>query len=103
MSVSERIEKSESRRIQLMLDGDADGLEELFHPECVYVHSTGALDDRDSYLRQLREGVFSYRSIDVSELRTVVAGGVATVSFRMDARIVVGGRERQGISRCTAL
>lgn len=103
MITAERILGLEARRTELMIEGDADALAALLHPRCRYIHSTGAVDTREGYLTKLRDGVFAYRAIEATEQEVTLTESVATVVFRMDARIVVSGAERAASSRCAAV
>jgi hypothetical protein len=51
----------ESKRGALMTSGDADGLAEILSTDLYFAHSSGLLDDKQSFLAKFRNGVFVYR------------------------------------------
>lgn len=54
-------------RWKALTGNDLETLDRLFADDMTYTHSNGMLDSKHSYLGALREGVFSYLSIDVSD------------------------------------
>lgn len=83
----------EQRRRDAMLAGDAAALTGLISAQVIYVHSTGARDTRESYLRKIGAGTLRYLQLDFSELQAEVTPGAALVTGRMQA--VVLREERQ--------
>lgn len=86
----------ENRRLGLMIDADVNAFAQLLSDEVIYVHSSGFADDKISYVKKFREGVFIYHR-GVSQLKTVSAlgddGFMATGTVQIDA--TVGGELRQ--------
>lgn len=48
-----------------MIGGDAEAVAQFLHDDLVYVHSTGLIDSKASYLESLRRGKYVYESVDV--------------------------------------
>lgn len=63
---SESVLDADARRWRALVDNDIDVLDELFADDLSYVHSNGMRDTKQSYLGALRDGVFRYVDIDVS-------------------------------------
>ena len=85
----------EQRRSDAMLAGDSVALEALLSDAIVYVHSTGARDTRDSYLRKIRDGALRYLRLELSDLQAQVLPGAALVTGRMNATVLKDGQEKQ--------
>ena len=85
----------EQRRSDAMLAGDSVALEALLSDAIVYVHSTGARDTRDSYLRKIRDGALRYLRLELSDLQAQVLPGAALVTGRMQATVLKDGQEKQ--------
>ena len=54
----------EDARIDAMCSQDAEALESLLSDSMVYVHSTGMVDTKESFLGHVRNGPIQYRSIE---------------------------------------
>jgi len=66
------IRQLEEARRTAMLAGDAVALGDLLDEGLVYIHSTGARDNRDSYLDKFTSGAMHYEAVTlaVSEIQT---------------------------------
>lgn len=84
----------EQLRCEAMLAGDSVALEALLSDAIMYVHSTGARDTRDSYLRKIREGALRYLRLEFSDLQAQVLPSAALVTGRMSATVLKEGQER---------
>jgi ketosteroid isomerase-like protein len=85
----------EQRRRDAMQAGDSASLEALLSDTIVYVHSTGARDTRDSYLRKISDGALRYLHLEFSHLQAQVTAGAALVTGRMSATVLKEGQEKQ--------
>jgi ketosteroid isomerase-like protein len=62
---------------------DLDALGALFAPDLIFVHTTGAVDGRQSYLEGVREGHYAHGGIDRLHSKVVVSQdrrGAVTIS-----------------------
>ena len=88
-TAAEEARAAELRRCRALETGDMEALAALLHPDLVYVHSNGVIDDRASYLaRSSAAGVRFIRSerrnLDVRSLGEAVmlSGEIVTVMER---------------------
>lgn len=93
----------EQRRVTASLAADVDELDKLIDDDCCYVHSSGSVDTKKSYLAQLRRGTLRYTRIACSEHAVSVHGSCGVATFRMDAIADVAGQPRLLRTRCTAV
>lgn len=85
----------EQHRWDALVAGDIDELDRLFADDMTYTHSNGMVDSKRSYLGALRDGVFRYVAIDVSESTchdfgstVVVTGAAVATSESAQGRLV---------------
>ena len=85
----------DQRYLQLVFEGDLDGLQQLLAPDYVHVHSSsGALETRESFIEFMRTRFEAKdRPPEVSDVKVVVYGDhTAIVVGRSHARVEVDGR-----------
>lgn len=63
MTLLAELQSLEDQRINLLIKGDIEGLEATLSPDLIYIHSSGLIDDRNSFLSLLRAGTLTYRRI----------------------------------------
>lgn len=85
------IEALEDRRYAAMLAGDTATLAELFHDELAYVHSTGGVDTKASYIDGLKNKVFAYQKIARDDQTVRVHKDIAMVYNHMQADVLIRG------------
>jgi ketosteroid isomerase-like protein len=69
MTALEDVRALEQARIAAMLKGDHQAIAQHLDQDLIYVHSTGQVDGRQSYLASLRDGKYVYERIEVIEER----------------------------------
>jgi len=84
----------EARRYAAMIAVDIPALGALLHDELVYVHSSGTVDTRASYLEALASGATRYRVVERLGEDVRVIGAVALVQGRSRIDVVVKGVEK---------
>lgn len=78
----------EAARFAAILERRWDEFEQLCHPDLRYVHATGVVDTRESYLAKLRGDHYDYRAIthDIDRIwtneRTVLVWGRMQAALR---------------------
>ena len=93
----------EERRYAAMRAGDIGVLEELLHDELAYMHSTGALESKSSYLAGLRLGTSGYKKIEYGDQTICVHGDLAMVFHHLVADAVFEGKDRRLDNRLLAI
>jgi hypothetical protein len=102
-SVHTEVYAAEERRTRAMVDGDVAALAELIDDDCRYVHSSGAVDNKASYLEKLQSGAFGYSWIRACDQLIIEVGAGAAVVHRMEAELVLSGVPRPYQSQAVAL
>jgi hypothetical protein len=78
-----------------MMQNNADALSELMHKSLKYKHSIGLVDTKDSYLKNLREGVVRYVSLEHSNtVIRLLHADLALASGQIAGTVSVAGTER---------
>lgn len=85
----------ETERIAAMERNDVDAIAAFIHDECIYTHSLGDRDTRDTYLAKCRDGVIRYNRLGCTIESVLLRGDVALVFGRMDGDAQVGGNPRR--------
>ncbi|CAN0279146.1 unnamed protein product [Discosporangium mesarthrocarpum] len=93
----------EERRYAAMLAGDADVLEELLHDDLAYMHSTGELESKQSYIDTLRAGTSAYKMIRVDDQKIRIHADIGMVFHHLEADVVFQGNERHLDNRLLAV
>ena len=86
-----------------MLAGDVDALDQLLSPEAVWVHSSGALDDRGSFLAGFRDGRLECLQLALSEQRVQANSGGGFCAGIVDLDAKVAGERRTSRGRYIAV
>jgi hypothetical protein len=90
----EKILELEARRFKAMCDADAKALDEVFHRDLKYTHSSGALDSKASYSKGVLDGLWDYQVITPREQSVTIVGNAATIHCKLRIDVIVGGEKR---------
>jgi hypothetical protein len=85
---------AEEARLAAMARGDLATLGFLLSEECVYVHSSGTTDTKQSYLAKLAAGSIRYVRVRACDVRPVELGSSVILAHVMYAEAVVDGVPR---------
>lgn len=78
---------------QAMVDANQIALDELTAAELSYGHSSGLVEDKETYITSIIDGKFGFKSIDLTEQTISVAGDVAIVRHKFSAATDDKGKE----------
>jgi ketosteroid isomerase-like protein len=81
----------EDKRYAAMIAKDEKALGELFADDLIYVHSSGLVDTKASYIAAIRSGKFDYRKCERFEEMVRIYGDTALVTGRAVFEAVVEG------------
>ncbi|MDX2154722.1 MAG: nuclear transport factor 2 family protein [Bryobacteraceae bacterium] len=56
---------------------DLASLEKIYTPELIYAHSSGAVEDKATYIGRLKSGKQKYTGVDIEKTRVVLYGDSA--------------------------
>ncbi len=93
----------EERRAAAMLAADTDILAGMLHEELTYMHSTGGVDTKASYLDGVGSGAFNYKKIDRDDVSVKVHGDVGLVFYHLNADVEIRGNLRNLDNRLLAV
>lgn len=84
----------EQQRIAYLEKGQLDQLADMISPTLSYVHTSGAIDNKERFLADLRKGQVVYRSIAHRDVTVrFVEPRVAILNGISDVVVSVGGKE----------
>ena len=81
------------------LSADTNALEQFMSDECVYVHSSGAVETRAQMAERLRSGDLVYHALDVLQASVRDYGDVALVNGDVHIDVTTGGSHKDFTSR----
>jgi ketosteroid isomerase-like protein len=85
----------EHARLAAMARNDVDAIAAVVHSECVYTHSPGDRDTRETYLEKCQSGVIQYNALTTTVEKVILRGDVALVFGTMDGDAQVAGAPRK--------
>lgn len=71
---------AEKARFEAQVSKNIDVLNQLLADDLVYVHSSGNVDTKQSYIQSIKEGNSTYNSIDVQEQKVRLYGKTAIIN-----------------------
>ncbi len=89
-NVEQQILQLDSRRMRAMIDADIGALKSILADEMTYVHTTTALDTKQSLLDALESGGLNYQSMITDDVKVRLYGDTAIVTGA--AKIQVSSR-----------
>jgi ketosteroid isomerase-like protein len=100
---AERITQLENSRYAAMLGKDIGTLERLLDDKLIYMHSSGVVDTKSSYIDGLRSGVWDYQQIDRTDVRIEISRDVALVFGKLSIRMNTRGAAKAFSTRALAI
>lgn len=97
------VQVAEQSRYAAMIKNNLTTLNAMLADDLVFIHSSGAVEDKASFLASLQSGALRYRRIETSEEQLRRFGDTAIVTGRADLAIEVNGRPRSLHLRSTAV
>ncbi len=76
----EEILAMEDRRIEAMLNGDVQALEEILADDLIYTHTTARLDTKASFIDAVKTGKTNYKSVELKAAEVRDLGDTAVVT-----------------------
>lgn len=71
---------SEIKRYSALIDADIRALEDMFSDDLIYVHSTGSVDSKASFLNLISTGTIQYRKMDFTNSQVRIFGDVGILT-----------------------
>jgi hypothetical protein len=83
--------EAEDARYLAQTNIDIDAMESLFGDDLIYQHSTGAVDDKASFIKSISSGAVRYRKMNRSEVKFRTYGYVAIITGKAQFEVSVNG------------
>jgi ketosteroid isomerase-like protein len=88
-------------RFEAQTKGDVAALDKLLASDLTYVHSSGVLDSKESFLGAIKSGKTQYKSIVPEEVSARSFGDVAVVNGKATIDVAAGGKDIHVVLRYT--
>jgi ketosteroid isomerase-like protein len=85
--------KAEDARYAAQTSNDFAAMAQLFADDLVYVHSSGTVDSKDSYIERQRSNALRYRAMRRSDVKVRVYGCVAIITGAGNFDVTVNGKD----------
>ena len=85
--------KGRRARYAAQIGNDFAAMARLFADDLVYVHSSGAVDGKESYIERQRSNALRYRAMRRSDVKVRVYGCVAIITGAGNFEVTVNGKE----------
>jgi len=93
----------EAARFRAMTSNDLPRLAGMLGDDLVYVHTSGHVDSKSSFLETLRSGELRYRSIEPRDVRVRSFGDAAVITGSAKVLVTAGGADRHLDIRYTSV
>lgn len=100
-AVFQTIKELDQQRSQALLDGDIDRVETFLGSSLHYVHSSSTDEDRELYLKKLRDGFYQYKALEGSEQDYRRFGDTVVVNGLIRVHVIAGGNDKDFNARYT--
>jgi len=83
-----------------LLKSDVAALERLYADGIIYTHSSGAVDNKQTYIGNIKSGVTKYESMKREGIKVNVYGDTALVTYHWMVNVVSRGNKINTDARC---
>lgn len=80
---------------QATMKKDSAALDRLLHPDLVYGHSGGNVENKEQTLKHMVESKAVYESLDFPGTKVKISGNLALVTCKMDYRQNTAGKQSE--------
>jgi hypothetical protein len=84
---------AEKEVTQALLTSDANTLERLLAADWIVISTQGAIADRQAFIAAIKSGVFTRKTMDLSEPRVKIYGNTAVVTTYLKTSGTIGGKD----------
>ncbi len=97
----EEIRKTEARRVEALLKGDIDVLDQILSEDHTYGHANGRVDTKAQYLESIRSGRTKYLAAEYHDVDIRVYDAAGVVTGRAQLKLNAQDREVDLLLRFT--
>lgn len=97
------IKELDSQRSQALIDGDIDKVETFLGTSLHYVHSSSTDEDRELYLKKLRDGFYQYKALESTDQDFRRFGDTVVINGLIHVHVIAGGNDKDFNARYTQI
>lgn len=86
---------ADAARRAALVGGEFEPLEALLAPDLIYIHSNGLVEDRETYIRQISQGIYRYAAMEAAEQDVETIGDLAL----LQGRVLITPKTLDGVIR----
>lgn len=91
--VEAQVLKMEQAWQEALLQSDVAALEKLYADTLIYTHSSGSVDDKPTYIGNIKSGATKYESMTRDEIKVSVYGNTALVTCHWQVYVTSRGNK----------
>lgn len=92
-NVEQAVLKLEQQWEDALLKSDAAALDKLYADTMVYTHSSGAVDDKKTYIGNIKSGASKYQTMKRDDIKVHVYGNTALVFCHWEVHVLSRGNK----------
>jgi len=86
-----QVRKLERERVNALVAGDLKVLERILADDWIYIHSSGLVDTKASFIQSIKSGALKYEAMDHDDVTVKMFPDLALIKGRTDIRVRSGG------------
>lgn len=90
-SVEQQVRKLEQERVHALVRGDLKALDRILASDLIYIHSSGLVDTKASFIGSLKSGALKYESMDHDDISVRMFPNFALIIGRSAVKVRSGG------------
>ncbi len=91
--VKQMIEAMDGERMRAMVDGNLETLERILADDLTYVHTSAAVDTKESMITSIGNGNLNYHKMAARNVLVRTCGDAAVVTGEADVEVTSGGND----------
>lgn len=84
-----------NKKFKWMIGGKMDSLENILHPDLLYIHSNGWTETKADLLSNLKNGKLQYHNVHIKESQVRVSGNTAIVTGKGVFSVSLEGKQSE--------
>lgn len=90
-SVEQAVLKLEQQWEDALVNSDVAALERIYDDSLIYTHSNGSVDNKSTYVGNIKSGVTKYQSMKRDDIKVSVYGNTALVTCHWEVHVLARG------------
>ena len=94
-SIEEQVRKLERDLVSALVRGDLKVLDRILAGDLIYIHSSGLVDTKASFIDSIKSGALKYEAIDHDDISVRMFNNLALITGRSAVKVRSGGESAE--------